>query len=161
MRIETSGPGAPPSAMVDSARSSLISSACTCRSTSAIFSLKRRIVVQLAAALRTPRLEAGTSAMPSRSLAEQELGAGPALVLLADAVGDRHLHVVEEHRRSRAWAPSSMMIGRTVMPGVFMSISRKEMPSCGLRLGDRCAPGRRSSRPSGRSVVQVFWPLTM
>ena len=35
-------------------------------------------------------------------------------------------------RRSRAWAPSSMMIGRTVTPGVFMSISRKEMPSCGL-----------------------------
>ena len=27
------------------------------------------------------------------------------------------------------------MIGRTVMPGVFMSISRKEMPSCGLPLG--------------------------
>ena len=35
-----------------------------------------------------------------------------------------------------SWPPSIRMIGRTVMPGVFMSISRKEMPSWRLsRLG--------------------------
>ncbi len=53
-----------------------------------------------------------------------------------------------------------MMIGRTVMPGDFMSTSRKLMPVCGLpsvlvrtrqKIQSACWP----------RVVQVFWPLTM
>ena len=75
-RVETSGPGAPPSAMVESARSSLISSACTCRSMSAIFSANDGIVACHCVAQRsrtTPRLDDGTSAMPSRSLASRNL----------------------------------------------------------------------------------------
>jgi hypothetical protein len=31
-----------------------------------------------------------------------------------------------------SWPPSIRISGRTVMPGVFMSISRKLMPSCRL-----------------------------
>ncbi|MNL75396.1 hypothetical protein D3C87_2011940 [compost metagenome] len=53
-----------------------------------------------------------------------------------------------------------VMMGRTVMPGVFMSISKKEMPVCFVpsvlvrtrqKIQLACWP----------SVVQVFWPLTM
>ena len=82
--------------MVDSARSSLISSACTCRSTSAIFSLSAGSSFSLP--------QRAHAALGGRHLGDaeplvgqQELGAGPALVLLADQVGDRDLHVVEEH----------------------------------------------------------------
>ena len=51
-------------------------------------------------------------------------------------------------------------IGRTVMPLLFMSMSRKEMPSCFL------APVSVRTRQKIQSaycasVVQVFWPLTM
>ena len=82
-RVETSGPGAPPRAMAESARSSLISSAWTCRSRSAICAVKAGSSARLppfagslramSRRLRTPRLEAGTSAMPSRSLASRNL----------------------------------------------------------------------------------------
>ena len=53
-----------------------------------------------------------------------------------------------------------MMIGRTVTPGVFMSISRKEMPSCGL---DSVSVRTRQKiqSPQWAYEVQVFWPLTM
>ncbi|MDT4874491.1 hypothetical protein FQZ97_1097960 [compost metagenome] len=59
-----------------------------------------------------------------------------------------------------SWSPSRVMIGRTLMPGVFMSISRKLMPRC-------CwASGSVRTRQKIRlacwpRVVQVFWPLTM
>ena len=56
---------------------SLISSACTCRSMSAIFSLSDGSPSRESEASchseRTPRLEPGTSAMPSRSLASRNL----------------------------------------------------------------------------------------
>jgi hypothetical protein len=52
------------------------------------------------------------------------------------------------------------LIGRSVMPGVFMSMSSSEMPAwrlgaCGsvrtrLKIQSACWP----------SVVHVFWPLT-
>ena len=52
-----------------------------------------------------------------------------------------------------------LRIGRTVMPGVFMSASRKLMPSCFF-----AALSVRTSRKmcvaSWARVVQVFWPLT-
>ena len=52
-----------------------------------------------------------------------------------------------------------VMIGRTVMPGVFMSISRKEMPSCALAVGSvRTRQNIQSAYCA--SVVQIFWPLT-
>ncbi|MNN46663.1 hypothetical protein D3C81_1610520 [compost metagenome] len=57
-------------------------------------------------------------------------------------------------------SPSRVMIGRTLMPGVAMSISRKEMPRC------CCASGSVRTRQKimlacWPRVVQVFWPLTM
>ena len=82
-RVETSGPGAPPWAMVESTRSSLISSAWTCRSMSAICAVKAGSSARVPPSCgsiraiwrstETPRLEAGTSAMPSRSLASRNL----------------------------------------------------------------------------------------
>ena len=51
------------------------------------------------------------------------------------------------------------MIGRTVTPGVFMSISRKEMPSCFLAVGSVRTRQKIQSAYCA-SVVQVFWPLT-
>ena len=54
---------------------------------------------------------------------------------------------------------SMLMIGRTVIPGVAMSTSRKEMPSCFLA----CLSVRTSRKiqfASVASVVQIFWPLT-
>ena len=53
-----------------------------------------------------------------------------------------------------------MMIGRTVTPGVFMSISRKEMPSCGLASG-LVRTRQKIQSPQWANEVQVFWPLTM
>ena len=51
------------------------------------------------------------------------------------------------------------MIGRTVMPGVFMSISRNEMPSCFLPLS---SVRTRANIMSAQWAieVQIFWPLT-
>ena len=62
-------------------------------------------------------------------VAQQILRIGPAAVLLADQVLHRH-PTLSKKTSLTSWSSSSMMIGRTVMPGVFMSISRKEMPSC-------------------------------
>ncbi len=51
------------------------------------------------------------------------------------------------------------MIGRTVMPGVFMSISRNEMPSCFFApLSVRTRQNIMSAY--WPSVVHVFWPFT-
>ena len=60
----------------------------------------------------------------------------------------------------RWWLPSIEMIGRTVIPGVFMSTSRNEMPSCRLR-----AFGSVRTRTKHQSAlcaveVQIFWPFT-
>jgi hypothetical protein len=50
-------------------------------------------------------------------------------------------------------------IGRTVMPGSVMGISRNEMPSCGLALGSV-----RTRQNSMSAIiaweVQIFWPST-
>ncbi|MCY1414794.1 hypothetical protein D9M71_302530 [compost metagenome] len=43
------------------------------------------------------RLGMGDSGLAGALVGEQVLGAGPALVLFAHAVGHRHLHIVEEH----------------------------------------------------------------
>ena len=51
-------------------------------------------------------------------------------------------------------------IGRTVMPGVFMSIRMKEMPSCFLAAGS-VRQRQKIQSAYCASVVQVFWPLTM
>ncbi len=61
---------------------------------------------------------------------------------------------------SLRWCPSVMpMIGRTVMPGDFMSISRNEMPSCFLASG---LVRTRAKIMSAQCAidVQIFWPLT-
>ena len=60
---------------------------------------------------------------------------------------DRHL-TFSSQTSLTSWAPSSVMIGRTVTPGLFMSISRKLMPAC-LAPTDPCGPGRSPSRRAG------------
>jgi hypothetical protein len=57
-------------------------------------------------------------------------------------------------------SPSSSLIGRTVTPGDFMSISRKLMPVCGLP-SVLVRTRQNIQSPYWPSVVQVFWPLTM
>ena len=52
------------------------------------------------------------------------------------------------------------MIGRTVTPGVFMSISRKEMPSCGFT-SVLVRTRQKIQSPQCANEVQVFWPFTM
>ena len=134
--------------MDDSARSSLISSACTCRSTSAIFSISDGSSLS-SRSERTPRLEAGTSAMPSRSLASRNLAQVQPSFSLPIRLATGTLARRRRTRRSPHGAPSSMMIGRTVTPGVFMSISRKEMPSCGLASVSVRTRQKIQSRPMG------------
>ena len=57
-------------------------------------------------------------------------------------------------------SPPSVMIGRTVIPGDFMSIRRKLIPSCGLAAGS-VRTRQKIQSACWASVVQVFWPLTM
>ena len=68
-------------------------------------------------------------------LVEQILGVRPALTGLArpDFPGAHARY--RGTPRSIPMPPSMDWIGRTVMPGVFMSTSRKEMPRCGLTFG--------------------------
>ena len=50
-------------------------------------------------------------------------------------------------------------IGRTVTPGEFSAISRKEMPRCALTKGSvRTSVNSMSAMKA--SEVQIFWPLT-
>ena len=51
-------------------------------------------------------------------------------------------------------------MGRTLTPGDFMSISRNEMPVCGLP-SVLVRTRQKIHSPYWASVVQVFWPLTM
>ena len=51
-------------------------------------------------------------------------------------------------------------MGRTVTPGDFMSISKKEMPVCGLP-SVLVRTRQKIHSLYWPSVVQVFWPLTM
>jgi hypothetical protein len=66
-------------------------------------------------------------------------------------------------KTSFRWCPpSSDRIGRIVMPGVFRSISRKEMPSC--RLLPVPPPVRTNANTQSAQwavLVQIFCPLTM
>ncbi len=58
-----------------------------------------------------------------------------------------------------SWTPSSVMMGWTLTPGVFMSMSRNEMPACALPSG-RVRTRQKIQSAYWASVVQVFWPLT-
>ena len=51
-------------------------------------------------------------------------------------------------------------MGRTVMPGDFMSISKKEMPVWGLP-SVLVRTRQKIHSPYWPRVVQVFWPVTM
>ncbi len=57
-----------------------------------------------------------------------------ALVLLADQIFDGH-PTSSKNTSLTSWPPSMVWIGRTVTPGVFMSIRMKEMPSCFFAVG--------------------------
>ena len=93
-------------------------------------------------------LERPTPAMPVRSWPSRTWRRS-SLVLVTDAVPTGTARVEPDF--VHLVPPSSMMIGLTVMPGVFMLIKRKLMlPACGLRCW--CAPARRSSRRTAERV---------
>ena len=58
-----------------------------------------------------------------------------------------------------SWPPSSMVMGRTVTPGVLMSMSRKEMPAWALPVRSVRTRQKIQSACWAR-VIQVFWPFT-
>ena len=60
----------------------------------------------------------------------------------------------------RWWLPSMEMIGRTSIPGVFMSISRKEMPSCRFAAAGSVRTRQKHQSALCAVLVQIFWPLT-
>ena len=55
--------------------------------------------------------------------------------------------------------PSIRTMGRTLMPGVFMSISRNEMPSWRLPLPS-VRTRQKIQSACWAMVVQIFWPVT-
>ncbi|MCY1529272.1 hypothetical protein D9M68_644060 [compost metagenome] len=59
----------------------------------------------------------------------------------------------------KSFAPVRLTMGLTVMPGVFMSTSRKLMPCCFFAAGSVLA-SRNIMSASCASEVQIFWPLT-
>ena len=81
---------------------------------------------------------------------QQELGAGPALVLLADQVLDRDLHIVEEHVVHVMGA-----VGHYDRPhgdARRLHVDQQEGDALlRLHLGVGPAPGRRSNRPNART----------
>ena len=56
--------------------------------------------------------------------------------------------------------PSIEMIGRTVMPGVFMSTSRNEMPSCRFAAFGLVRTSRKHQSAWCAVEVQIFCPFT-
>ena len=107
----------------------------------------------------TPRLDCGTAAMPSRSLASRNLAQVQPSFSLPTRLATGTL-TLSKKTSFTSWPPSAMMMGFTVMPGVFMSISRKEMPSCGLALGS-VRTRQKIQSAQWPIVFQVFEPLTM
>ena len=110
--------------------------------------------------MRRTALLGGADAGDAGALvAEQELGVVPALVLLRRRRFSTGTLTSSKNTSLTSWPPSMVRIGRTVMPGVFMSISRKEMPSCFFAAGSVRTRQKIQSAYCA-SVVQVFWPLT-
>jgi hypothetical protein len=75
-----------------------------------------------------PRLGDADAGDAGALVAEQELGVVPALVFLADDCSTG-TSTSSRNTSLTSWPPSMVWIGRTVMPGVFMSTRMKEMPS--------------------------------
>ena len=98
-------------------------------------------------------------APPDSLVAEQELGVAPALVLLADQVVAGHADVVEEHLVDLA-AVDQLDRADGDARGLHRRSGGTRCPALALRPRGRCARGRRSSRRTAPSVVQVFCPLT-
>ena len=98
--------------------------------------------------------------MLERSLASADDGDLPALPFRAEPVLDRHAHVVEEDLGEHR-APVMFLIGRTVIPGVFI-VDEQARDAVVL------APARRGSVRTSRIIhfahiasdVQIFWPFT-
>ena len=79
--------------------------------------------------------------------------------MLALAGLDSGTRTASRNTSHRLWPSSIDVIGRTVMPGEFIGISRNEMPRCGL------AAGSVRTRQNSMSAiiacdVQIFWPST-
>lgn len=89
---------------------------------------------------------------------EQRLGDGPAGVLFAHPVFDRHSHIVEEHLIEQM--PAVDADDRTQAdPGCFMSTSRKLMPSC-LRASVSVRTRQKIQSACCAYEVQILLPLT-
>ncbi|MOA19089.1 hypothetical protein D3C78_1394440 [compost metagenome] len=167
-RNELSAPGTPPSLAAARVLRLLISAAITCISRSAICAANSGSSISglpsrtsslatffswFSMALVRPMAAMPVRSWVSRYLAQvQPWFSWPTRF----STGTRTL---SKNTSLTSCSPSRVMIGRTVMPGVFMSISRKEMPRC------CCASGSVRTRQKIQSacwarVVQIFWPFT-
>ena len=66
---------------------------------------------------------------------------------------------LSNHTSLTSASPSNSTMGRTLTPGLFMSISKKLMPVCGLP-SLLVRTRQKIQSPYWPKVVQVFWPLT-
>jgi hypothetical protein len=105
------------------------------------------------------RLERATPAMPLRSWAKSALAQVQPLFSSWMRFSTGTL-TLSRKTSLTSWPPSRVMIGRTVIPGEVMSISRKLIPDCGLDVGS-VRTRKKPQSANWASVVQVFWPLTM
>ena len=91
---------------------------------------------------------------------EQILRDFPALVLVADAVGFRHAHVVEEHFVEFVVAAVAVDRAHGDARQIHVEQTTKEMPSCRLPSVEvRTSANMRFDLCA--NVVQIFWPLMM
>ena len=106
-----------------------------------------------------PRFERATPAMPLRSCASSILAQVQPLFSssMRFSTGTR---TFSSQTSLTSWPPSSVMIGRTVTPGRFMSIEQEG--DAFLLLARRIGATRKKPQSACcASVVHVFWPLTM
>ena len=153
--MDDSAPGACPAAAADTTRRFVVAIAIRSISTRATraakwgFSIRGRPARLLGPGDALQRVQPGIGeahAGDVRTLMRQEeLGVGPALVLLADQVLDRHAHVGE---------PDLVHLGRPVdqrdgphLDAGALHVDQQEGdPRLRLALSSRSAPGRRSCR---------------
>ncbi|MCY1443662.1 hypothetical protein D9M71_600880 [compost metagenome] len=169
LRIELSAPVPPPSRAAARMRRLLISVAISCISTSAICARNSGSSISgvpffssrpaMALSCLSNCLEKPMPARPVRSWVSRYLAqVQPSFSLPTRlATGTR---TSSKNTSLTSCSPSRVMIGRTLTPGDFMSISRKEMPRCILASGSVRTRQKIQSALWPR-VVQVFWPLTM
>ena len=166
-KIEVSGPGAPCCCALNSIRRLVIfiasrsTSAWAIRAANSGSSIRRlpprRILRASAFTSSSDCMEKPTPAMPVRSWVSRNLAMVQPLFSSPTrfSAGTR---TSVKNTSFTSWPPSIRRIGRTSMPGVFISTRIKLMPCCCLASGSVRHRQKILSACCPR-VVQVFWPL--